>query len=59
LRSLRGVTSSDTAGVQLISLDTEMVVITFAVAILTTICSGLYPAWRASRVQSGWQLKAQ
>jgi len=59
LRGLRGVTSLDSAAGHLISLNMEMVVITFAAAILSTICSGLYPAWRASRVQPGWQLKAQ
>jgi len=40
-------------------LDTGMVAITLAVAVLATICAGLYPTWRASRVQSAWQLKAQ
>jgi putative ABC transport system permease protein len=59
LRGLRGVTSSDSAAAQVISLNVEMVVITFAVATLTTICSGLYPAWRTSRVPPAWQLKAQ
>jgi len=59
LRSLRGVASTDSAAGQVTSLNMEMVAITFAVAIVTTICSGLYPAWRASRVQPGWQLKAQ
>jgi putative ABC transport system permease protein len=59
LRSLRGVGNSDSTVGHLISLDMRMVMITFAVAIITTICSGLYPAWRASRVQPGWQLRAQ
>lgn len=59
LRALRGVDVSDGTRVHLTSLDLQMVVLTFVVAILTTICSGLYPAWRASRVQPGWQLKAQ
>jgi putative ABC transport system permease protein len=59
LRGLRGVSSQDNVAGQLLSLNTEMVLITFAVAILATIGSGLYPAWRASRVQPGWQLKAQ
>ncbi len=59
LRSLRGVGSADSTAYQLISLDVRMVVITFAVAVITTLCSGLYPAWRASRIQPGWQLKAQ
>lgn len=59
LRGLRGISSQDSAAGRLISLNSEMVLITFTVAIVATICSGLYPAWRASRVQSGWQLKAQ
>ncbi|HTC54150.1 MAG TPA: ABC transporter permease [Steroidobacteraceae bacterium] len=59
VRALRGIEPADTARVHLASLDMQMVAITFAVAIITTVCSGLYPAWRASRVQPGWQLKAQ
>jgi putative ABC transport system permease protein len=59
LRDLRGVVSQNSAAGHLISLNLEMVVITFAVAIVATVCSGLYPAVRASRVQPGWQLKAQ
>jgi len=59
LRGLRGVSHSDATAAQLLSLDMKMVAITFAVAVLTTLCSGLYPAWRASRVQPGWQLKTQ
>jgi putative ABC transport system permease protein len=43
----------------LTQLDTGMVAITLAVAVLATICAGLYPTWRASRVQAAWQLKAQ
>lgn len=59
LRELQGVASRDSAAGHLISLNLEMVLITFAAAVITTICSGLYPALRASRVQPGWQLKAQ
>ena len=59
LRGLQGVTSQDSVAGKLVSLNGEMVLITLAVAIVATICSGLYPAWRASRVQPGWQLKAQ
>ena len=40
-------------------LDTGMVAITLTVAVLATVCAGLYPTWRASRVQPAWQLKAQ
>jgi putative ABC transport system permease protein len=59
LRNLQGIASRDSALGHLISLNVEMVLITFAAAVITTICSGLYPALRASRVEPGWQLKAQ
>jgi putative ABC transport system permease protein len=59
LRDLRGITSQDSAAGHLASLSVEIVLITLGVAILATICSGLYPALRASRVQPAWQLKAQ
>lgn len=59
LRHLRGIPSAGSAYGQLLALNVEMVLITFAVATITTIGCGLYPAWRASRVQPGWQLKAQ
>jgi putative ABC transport system permease protein len=38
-------------------LDTGMLVITLTVAVASTLCAGLYPTWRASRVQPAWQLK--
>jgi putative ABC transport system permease protein len=41
----------------LYSLDTGMVLITAGVAVVATVCSGLYPTWRASRVQPARQLK--
>jgi putative ABC transport system permease protein len=44
---------------RLVSMNAGMVVITLAVAIVVTICAGLYPTWRASRVQPAWQLKTQ
>jgi putative ABC transport system permease protein len=40
-------------------LDTGMLAITLTVAVASTLCAGLYPTWRASRVQPAWQLKAQ
>lgn len=40
-------------------LDAADVVITIAVAIVATVLAGLYPTWRATRVQPAWQLKAQ
>jgi putative ABC transport system permease protein len=33
--------------------------LTVALAVGATLCSGLYPTWRATRVQPAWQLKAQ
>jgi putative ABC transport system permease protein len=59
LRSLQGVATQESVAGKLISLNGKMAVITLVVAIVATVCSGLYPAWRASRVQPGWQLKAQ
>jgi len=38
-------------------LDTHMLAITLTVAVASTLCAGLYPTWRASRVQPAWQLK--
>ena len=40
-------------------LDTGMLAITLTVAVASTLCAGLYPTWRASRVQPAWQLKTQ
>jgi putative ABC transport system permease protein len=59
LRELRGIVSRDSAAGHLISLNMQMVLITLAVAIVATVCSGLYPALRASRIHPGWQLQAQ
>lgn len=44
---------------RLAHLNPGAVVITLCLSILATMCSGLYPSWRASRVQPAWQLKAQ
>jgi putative ABC transport system permease protein len=54
-RALDGGGSSVTR--QLYSLDKGMVLTTIAVAVMATVCSGLYPTWRASRVQPALQLK--
>ena len=59
VRSLRGISLQDVAARHLVSLNMEIVLITFALATMATVCSGLYPALRASRVQPGWQLKSQ
>jgi putative ABC transport system permease protein len=41
------------------SLDGSMILITVLLAVCATVCSALYPVWRASRVQPAWQLKTQ
>ena len=41
------------------SLDGGMIVITLVLAVCATVCSALYPVWRASHVQPAWQLKTQ
>jgi putative ABC transport system permease protein len=43
----------------LTSIDGGMLAIILAVAIASTVGVGLFPAWRASRLQPAWQLKAQ
>ena len=43
----------------LTSIDGGMLAIILAVAIASTVGVGLLPAWRASRLQPAWQLKAQ
>jgi putative ABC transport system permease protein len=45
--------------VRLTHLDMGVMGITVALAVGATLCSGLYPTWRATRVQPAWQLKAQ
>ncbi|MEJ0008186.1 MAG: FtsX-like permease family protein [Steroidobacteraceae bacterium] len=40
-------------------LDSAVVAMTVVLAVGATLCSGLYPTWRASRVQPALQLKAQ
>ena len=44
---------------RLTHLDPAVMAMTVALAIGATLCSGLYPTWRATRVQPAWQLKAQ
>jgi putative ABC transport system permease protein len=41
----------------LYSLNAQMVLVTVGVAVIATVCSGLYPALRASHVQPALQLK--
>jgi putative ABC transport system permease protein len=49
---------ADVAG-PLMDLNRDVMALTVALAIGATLCSGLYPTWRATRVQPAWQLKAQ
>jgi len=53
----RTILTEDVA--RLATLNVGAVVLTLSLAIIATVCSGLYPSWRASRVQPAWQLKAQ
>ena len=39
-------------------LDWHLVLFTLALALVAAFGAGLYPAWRASRVQSSWELKS-
>jgi putative ABC transport system permease protein len=39
-------------------LDVSLLVLTLLVAVVATMLAGLYPTWRASRVQPAWQLKS-
>jgi putative ABC transport system permease protein len=43
----------------LASIDGGMLVIILAVAVAATVGVGVFPAWRASRLQPAWQLKGQ
>jgi len=58
-RALHNVNGGVAAVSQLTSLSWGVVLITLVVAVSATVCAGLYPGWRASRVQPGWQLKVQ
>lgn len=44
---------------RLISLNASLAVTTVVAAVTVTVCAGLYPTWRASRIHPAWQLKAQ
>lgn len=43
----------------LASLDSTTMLATVIVAIVATVLTGLYPAWRASRTQPAWELKSR
>ncbi|WP_333678741.1 ABC transporter permease [Dyella sp.] len=44
---------------KLARLTTGLIGATVLLAVLATMLAGLYPAWRAARVQPSWQLKSQ
>jgi len=56
LLGLRTVLSENIA--RLTHLDLSDVGIALGLAVISTILAGLYPTWRAARVQPAWQLKA-
>jgi putative ABC transport system permease protein len=43
---------------RLASFDGHVVVSTLAITLVATVCAGLFPTWRMSRLQPGWLLKA-
>jgi putative ABC transport system permease protein len=57
LAGIRGVFPEEIA--RLAKFDVPSMAITLAVALFASVCAGIYPAWRASRAQPAWQLKAQ
>ncbi len=42
----------------LAKVDVSLLALTLLVAVVATMLAGLYPTWRASRVQPAWQLKS-
>jgi len=58
-RALHMIAGSAAAVGRVTSLDGGMMLNTLVLAICATVCSALYPVWRASRVQPAWQLKTQ
>lgn len=43
---------------RLVHVDAELLLFTLGLSLLGMLLASLYPAWRASRVQPAWQLKA-
>jgi putative ABC transport system permease protein len=43
---------------KLATLDVSLLLLTLALAVASTLVAGLYPTFRASRVQPAWQLKS-
>jgi putative ABC transport system permease protein len=58
-RALHMIAGSAGAVARVTSLDGDMMIITLVLAVCATLCSALYPVWRASRIEPGLQLKAQ
>lgn len=44
---------------ELARIDVPLLCLTLLLAVTATLLAGLYPAWRASRVEPAWQLKIQ
>ena len=40
-------------------LDLNLFLVAFALALLSAVIAGVYPAWRICRIEPGVQLKAQ
>lgn len=59
LRDLHGVQGPHSAMGHLYSVNMDTVLVTLAVAVIATGCSGLYPSLRASRIQPGLQIRPQ
>jgi len=57
LMGLRSLLSKSIAA--LTHLDAADISIVIALAVASTVIAGLYPTWRATRVQPAWHLKAQ
>ncbi len=58
-RALHMISGGTGAVAHATALDGGMIVLTLVLAVFATVCSALYPVWRASRVQPAWQLKTQ
>jgi putative ABC transport system permease protein len=58
-RALHMVSGGTGAVSRATALDGSMIITTVLLAVCATVCSALYPVWRASRVQPAWQLKTQ
>jgi len=57
LLGLRALLSAKS--VELTHMNATDIAIVVAVAVVATLLAGLYPTWRATKIQPAWQLKAQ